>query len=96
MTWAGDGLFANLGDVIGTKGYEGLHVLDFAGGTVVHMSAGLAALAGELLLVKRKKENTKPANIPFIILGTGLLWFGWFGFNAGSALAVNYDDGDSM
>ena len=91
MTWAGDGLFANLGDVIGIKGYEGLHVLDFAGGTVVHMSAGLAALAGALYLGKRKKEKTEPANIPFIILGTGLLWFGWFGFNAGSALAANYD-----
>ena len=91
MTWAGDGLFANLGYIIGIKGYEGLHVLDFAGGTVVHMSAGLAALAGALYLGKRKKEKTEPANIPFIILGTGLLWFGWFGFNAGSALAANYD-----
>ena len=57
MTWASDGLFANLGDVIGIKGYEGLHVLDFAGGTVVHMSAGLAALAGALYLGKRKKEK---------------------------------------
>ena len=90
-TWSPEGIFANFGDVIGIKGYEGLHVLDFAGGTVVHMSAGLAALAGALYLGKRKVENTDPANIPFIILGTGLLWFGWFGFNAGSALAANYD-----
>ncbi|MGC6490295.1 MAG: ammonium transporter [Flavobacteriales bacterium] len=90
MTWATEGLFANLGDLIGGS-YKGLHVLDFAGGTVVHMSAGLAALAGALYLGKRKKQKTEPANIPYIILGTGLLWFGWFGFNAGSALAANYD-----
>ena len=66
-------------------------VIDFAGGTVVHMSAGLAALAGALFLGKRKKIIEKPANIPFVILGTGLLWFGWFGFNAGSALGANFD-----
>jgi Amt family ammonium transporter len=68
-------------------------VLDFAGGTVVHMSAGFAALAGALILGRRKsheaKEATVPANVPFVLLGTGLLWFGWFGFNAGSALAAN-------
>ena len=57
MTWASDGLFANLGDVIGLDEYKGLHVLDFAGGTVVHMSAGLAALAGALYLGKRKKKK---------------------------------------
>ncbi|MBS1916541.1 MAG: ammonium transporter [Bacteroidetes bacterium] len=67
--------------------------LDFAGGTVVHISAGCAALAGALVLKRRKihieqKENT-PANIPYILIGTGLLWFGWFGFNAGSALGAN-------
>lgn len=90
MTWSSGGLFANLGDIIGGP-FKGLHVLDFAGGTVVHMSAGLAALAGALYLGKRKKEKTEPANIPYVILGTGLLWFGWFGFNAGSALAANYD-----
>ena len=90
MTWSSGGLFANLGDIIGGP-FQGLHVLDFAGGTVVHMSAGLAALAGALYLGKRKKEKTEPANIPYVILGTGLLWFGWFGFNAGSALAANYD-----
>jgi Amt family ammonium transporter len=67
-------------------------VLDFAGGTVVHMSAGFAALAGALMLGRRKDHNGEahsPANIPFIILGTGMLWFGWFGFNAGSALGAN-------
>lgn len=68
-------------------------VLDFAGGTVVHISAGCAALAGALALKRRKshieKREMRPANIPFVLLGTGLLWFGWFGFNAGSALAAN-------
>jgi len=64
-------------------------VLDFAGGTVVHMSAGFAALAGAFILGKRENKIHQPANIPFIILGTGMLWFGWFGFNAGSALAAN-------
>lgn len=65
-------------------------VLDFAGGTVVHISAGFAALAGAMVLGRRKshlenKEHRTP-NVPYVILGTGLLWFGWFGFNAGSAL----------
>jgi len=64
-------------------------VLDFAGGSVVHMSAGFAALAGASILGKRENNNHQPANIPFILLGTGMLWFGWFGFNAGSALAAN-------
>jgi ammonium transporter, Amt family len=68
-------------------------VKDFAGGTVVHMSAGWAALAGALILGRRKShisnETMSPANVPFVILGTGMLWFGWFGFNAGSALAAN-------
>ena len=68
-------------------------VLDFAGGTVVHMSAGLAALAGALVLGRRKihlaSEPHTPANIPFVLLGTGMLWFGWFGFNAGSAGAAS-------
>jgi Amt family ammonium transporter len=67
--------------------------LDFAGGTVVHISAGCAALAGVLVLKRRKThlENKEipPANIPYVLLGTGLLWFGWFGFNAGSALGAN-------
>ncbi len=66
-------------------------VLDFAGGTVVHMSAGFAALAGALFFGARKNaaHGQTPANIPYIILGTGMLWFGWFGFNAGSSLAAN-------
>lgn len=66
-------------------------VKDFAGGTVVHMSAGFAALAGALILGKRKKREHNPTNIPFVLLGTGMLWFGWFGFNAGSALGANGD-----
>jgi len=65
-------------------------VLDFAGGTVVHISAGCAALAGALYLGKRKDKNHPTAiNVPYILLGTGLLWFGWFGFNAGSSAAAN-------
>jgi Amt family ammonium transporter len=67
--------------------------LDFAGGTVVHISAGCAALAGAMVLKRRKAhlENAAhtPANIPYVLIGTGLLWFGWFGFNAGSALGAN-------
>jgi Amt family ammonium transporter len=81
MTWHPDGLLRKMG------------VLDFAGGTVVHMSAGFAALAGAMLLGRRrshmKNEPHIPSNIPYVILGTGLLWFGWFGFNAGSALGAN-------
>ena len=68
-------------------------VLDFAGGTVVHMSAGIAALVGAVVLGRRtahvEKVSHAPANIPYVLLGTGMLWFGWFGFNAGSALAAN-------
>ncbi len=67
----------------------GWGVLDFAGGTVVHMSAGWAALASVIYLKGRSNAEHKPANIPFVLLGTGLLWFGWFGFNAGSALGAN-------
>ncbi|GAB3338542.1 ammonium transporter [Larkinella ripae] len=80
MTWHPDGFLFKLG------------VLDFAGGTVVHMSAGWAALAGALYLKRRKSHAESnyfpPANIPFVLLGTGLLWFGWFGFNAGSAVGA--------
>ncbi|QJB34641.1 ammonium transporter [Chitinophaga oryzae] len=80
-TWHPEGILFKLG------------VLDFAGGTVVHISAGCAALAGALVLKRRKdhieKKELQPANIPFVLLGTGLLWFGWFGFNAGSALGAN-------
>ncbi len=66
--------------------------LDFAGGTVVHINAGIAALAAALVLGKRRGYDnvpTPPHNLPFTVLGAGLLWFGWFGFNAGSALAAN-------
>src|SRR5947208_3562782 len=80
-TWHPDGFLHRMG------------VLDFAGGTVVHMSAGLAALAGAMVLGRRKihlaSEPHTPANIPFVLLGTGMLWFGWFGFNAGSAGAAS-------
>ncbi|HZM69761.1 MAG TPA: ammonium transporter [Candidatus Cryosericum sp.] len=68
-------------------------VLDFAGGTVVHMSAGFAALAGAIYLGPRMSHSRqsvqRPANTAYVILGTGMLWFGWFGFNAGSALAAD-------
>lgn len=67
--------------------------LDFAGGTVVHISAGCAALAGAIVLKRRQthleQREIPPANIPYVLIGTGLLWFGWFGFNAGSALGAN-------
>jgi len=80
MTWHPDGLLFRYG------------VLDFAGGTVVHISAGIAAITGALYLGRRKinsKEGENPVHIPYVILGTGLLWFGWFGFNSGSALGAN-------
>ena len=64
-------------------------ILDFAGGLVVHTIAGMAALATVFFLGKRRVSEPEPHNIPFVVLGTALLWFGWFGFNAGSALAVN-------
>ncbi|WP_030834199.1 ammonium transporter [Streptomyces hygroscopicus] len=67
-------------------------VIDFAGGTAVHINAGAAGLAVALVLGKRigfKKDPMRPHNLPLVMLGSGLLWFGWFGFNAGSALAAN-------
>ncbi|TCV18790.1 ammonium transporter [Sphingobacterium alimentarium] len=77
-TWHPEGLLFKLG------------VLDFAGGTVVHMSAGLTALAAALYMKHGRefKEHT-PARITYVLLGTGLLWFGWFGFNAGSAFGAS-------
>jgi len=69
-----------------------LGALDFAGGSVVHITAGLSALAIALIIGKRKgygKDNMEPSNIPIVVLGAVLLWFGWFGFNGGSALAAN-------
>lgn len=76
MVWGG-GLLAKLG------------VLDFAGGIVVHAIAGFAALASVIYIGKRRNLENKPNSVPLIALGTGLLWFGWYGFNAGSALDVN-------
>ena len=78
--WGAGGWIRNLG------------ALDFAGGTVVHISSGIAALACALVLGKRKTYHngaTPPHNLVFTVIGAGLLWFGWFGFNAGSALAAN-------
>jgi len=69
-----------------------LHALDFAGGTAVHINAGAAALAVALVLGKRigwPKDSMKPHNVPFVALGAGLLWFGWFGFNAGSEFTAD-------
>lgn len=72
---------------------KNIGVLDFAGGLVVHISAGLSAVAAALMIGRRKdaKEaaSQRPNNIPYVILGAALLWFGWFGFNGGSALAAN-------
>ena len=76
MVWGG-GLLAKLG------------VLDFAGGIVVHAIAGMAALASVLFVGKRRAKETGPHSIPLVALGTGLLWFGWYGFNAGSELKVD-------
>ncbi len=75
--WAVGGFIRNMG------------ALDFAGGTVVHINAGIAALVSALVLGKRKGHIPAPHNLPFAVLGAGLLWFGWFGFNAGSALGAN-------
>ena len=63
--------------------------LDFAGGTAIHVNAGIAALAAVFVLGKRKGELQPPHSMPLVMIGTGILWFGWFGFNAGSALAAN-------
>ncbi|MBP1042176.1 ammonium transporter [Vagococcus sp. BWB3-3] len=71
---------------------EEIGSIDFAGGNVVHISSGISGLVLAVVLGKRRGYNKleyRPHNIPFIVLGTGLLWFGWFGFNAGSALAAN-------
>lgn len=77
MVWGG-GLFASWG------------ALDFAGGTVVHTSAGFAALASVFFIGKRKFADKGPHSIPLVAIGTGLLWFGWYGFNAGSELRVDH------
>ena len=82
-----------VGDTVTGAGFlarQGLE--DFAGGTAVHINAGAAALALAIVLGKRvgwRKESMRPHSLPLVMLGSGLLWFGWFGFNAGSALAAN-------
>ena len=82
-----------LGNITASFGFadEG-GALDFAGGTVVHINSGIAALAAALIVGKRigfGEQPMPPHNVPMIVLGAGLLWFGWFGFNAGSALAAD-------
>ena len=66
-----------------------MNALDFAGGTVVHINAGIAAIAAALLVGKRRNPGATSHNVPFVVLGAALLWFGWFGFNAGSGLAAD-------
>ena len=75
--WAGEGWLFEAG------------TLDFAGGTVVHINAGIAAVAAALLLRKRRNPGGEPGNVPYVVIGAAILWFGWFGFNAGSGLAAN-------
>jgi ammonium transporter, Amt family len=77
LTWHPNGLLYKLG------------VLDFAGGTVVHMSAGIAALACAIYLKSQIQDDIVPARITYVLIGTGLLWFGWIGFNGGSAMGAN-------
>ncbi|MDE5883072.1 MAG: ammonium transporter [Muribaculaceae bacterium] len=77
-TWHPDGLFGMM------------HVHDYAGGIVVHAASGIAALAGAIFLGKRtERHQSRPANVPFVLLGAALLWLGWFGFNGGSSLAAD-------
>ncbi len=75
--WAGDGWLFDLG------------ALDFAGGTVVHINAAMGAIAAAVLVGKRRNPGAEPGNVPYVVIGAALLWFGWFGFNAGSGLAAN-------
>ncbi len=75
--WAGNGWLFDLG------------ALDFAGGTVVHINAAMAAIAAAVLVGKRRNPGGEPGNVPYVIIGASLLWFGWFGFNAGSGLAAD-------
>jgi len=86
-------VYAPAAHVIWGGGFlQKLGVADFAGGLAIHTTAGISALATVFFVGKRKlapNEDTKPHNIPYVALGTGLLWFGWFGFNGGSALAAN-------
>ena len=82
-----DGVVTHTGGWIANQ----LGAIDFAGGTAVHINAGVAGLALALVLGKRigwNKDPMRPHNLPLVMLGAGLLWFGWFGFNAGSALSA--------
>jgi ammonium transporter, Amt family len=89
-------IYTPLAHMVWAKGgflglYGGIGALDFAGGTVVHISSGVSALVAAIILGPRKNHPDRlspPHNVPFILLGAGLLWFGWFGFNAGSALSA--------
>ena len=95
-------VFAFSSDATGVVGgwiANDLKAIDFAGGTAVHINSGAAALALCLVLGKRRgwpREAMRPHNLPFVMLGSGLLWFGWFGFNAGSALGANGIAGFAM
>ncbi len=86
-------IYSPLAHMVWGKGYLGsLGALDFAGGTVVHISSGVSAVVAALLVGKRRTYPNQPAaphNVPYVLLGIGLLWFGWFGFNGGSALGAN-------
>jgi ammonium transporter, Amt family len=82
--WGGTGWLFN-GDWI----LDGNGALDFAGGTVVHINAAVAAVVVAMLIGKRRNPALEPHNVPYVVLGAGILWFGWFGFNAGSGLAAN-------
>ena len=75
--WAGNGWIFEMG------------ALDFAGGTVVHINAGVAALVAAIMVGRRKNAGSEPHNVPYVVLGAAILWFGWFGFNAGSGLVAD-------
>ncbi len=91
--WPGPDLVASNPEGVTSGLIWGFGALDFAGGTVVHINSGIAALVGAIVLGKRlgyKKEPMPPHSLMMVLIGTGLLWFGWFGFNAGSNLESNY------
>lgn len=91
--WPGPDLVASNPEGVTSGLIWGFGALDFAGGTVVHINSGIAALVGAFVLGKRlgyKKEPMPPHSLMMVLIGTGLLWFGWFGFNAGSNLESNY------
>ncbi len=85
--WADNGWILGLSN--GASDAEASGALDFAGGTVVHINAGVAAIAAAVLVGKRRNPAPEPHNVPYVVLGAAILWFGWFGFNAGSGLAAN-------